>query len=68
MAVRVTTSNGSIGSCWEAFEMDIGRDIAYHIRRVWEKETAIFGTRKIPPIFHQHAQFDIRAYPRRRQR
>src|SRR4030095_1994911 len=68
MAVRVTTSNVSIGSCWEAFEMDIGRDIAYHIRRVWEKETAIFGTRKISPIFHQHAQFDIRAYPRRRQR
>jgi mannose-1-phosphate guanylyltransferase len=27
--------------------MDIGRDIAYHIRRVWEKETAIFATRKI---------------------
>jgi len=22
--------------------MDIGKDIAYHIRRVWEKETAIF--------------------------
>jgi len=31
--------------------MDIGRDIAYHIRRVWEKETAIFGTRKILPLF-----------------
>src|SRR5467141_5029278 len=51
MAVRVTTSNGSTGSCWEVFEMDIGRDIAYHIRRVWEKETAIFGTRKILPLF-----------------
>ena len=25
--------------------MDIGKDIAYHIRRVWEKETAIFATR-----------------------
>jgi len=24
--------------------MDIGKDIAYHIRRVWEKETAIFAT------------------------
>jgi hypothetical protein len=23
--------------------MDIGKDIAYHIRRVWEKETAIFA-------------------------
>jgi hypothetical protein len=23
--------------------MDMGKDIAYHIRRVWEKETAIFG-------------------------
>jgi mannose-1-phosphate guanylyltransferase len=27
--------------------MDMGKDIAYHIRRVWEKETAIFATRKI---------------------
>jgi hypothetical protein len=68
MAARVTTSNGSSGSCSEVFEMDIGRDIAYHIRRVWEKETAIFGTRKILPLFQQHAQSDIRAYPRRRQR
>jgi len=31
--------------------MDMGRDIAYHIRRVWEKETAIFATRKILPFF-----------------
>src|ERR1700720_717255 len=51
IAARVTTSNGSTGSCSEVFEMDIGRDIAYHIRRVWEKETAIFGTRKIPHFF-----------------
>src|SRR5262245_285313 len=43
IAARVTTSNGSIGSCSEVFEMDIGKDIAYHIRRVWEKETAIFA-------------------------
>jgi hypothetical protein len=41
MAARVMTSNGSTGSCSEVFEMDIGKDIAYHIRRVWEKETAI---------------------------
>ncbi|PYL35972.1 MAG: hypothetical protein DMF38_03160 [Verrucomicrobia bacterium] len=44
MAARVMTSNGSTGSCSEVFEMDIGKDIAYHIRRVWEKETAIFAT------------------------
>src|ERR1700746_241822 len=42
MAVRVTMSSGSTGSCSEVFEMDMGKDIAYHIRRVWEKETAIF--------------------------
>src|SRR6266404_3384270 len=45
IAVRVTTRSGSTGSCSEVFEMDIGKDIAYHIRRVWEKETAIFATR-----------------------
>src|SRR5438046_10034148 len=39
MAVRVTTSKGSSGSCSDVFEMDIGRDIAYHIRLVLEKET-----------------------------
>src|ERR1043166_6168623 len=43
MAVRVTISRGSTGSCSEVFEMDMGKDIAYHIRRVWEKETAIFA-------------------------
>ncbi len=68
MAARVTTSNGSTGSRSEVFEMDIGKDIAYHIRRVWEKETAIFVTRNLLPLFQQHAQSDIRAYPRRRQR
>src|SRR4026209_2425974 len=68
IAARVTTSNGSTGSCSAVFEMDIGKDIAYHIRLVWEKETAIFGTWKILPLFQQHAQSDIRAYPRRRQR
>src|SRR6476620_1664040 len=68
IAVRVTTRSGSTGSCSEVFEMDMGKDIAYHIRRVWEKETAIFGTRKILPLFQQHAQSDIRAYPRLRQR
>src|SRR6266404_4032175 len=41
IAVRVTTSSGSTGSCSAVFEMDMGKDIAYHIRRVWEKETAI---------------------------
>jgi hypothetical protein len=39
MAVRVTIRNGSTGSCSAVFEMDIGRDIAYHIRLVLEKET-----------------------------
>jgi hypothetical protein len=39
MAVRVTISNGSSGSCSEIFEMAIGRGIAYHIRLVLEKET-----------------------------
>src|SRR5436190_14393986 len=68
MAARVMTSNGSTGSCSEVFEMDIGNDIAYHIRRVWEKETAIFATWKSLPFFQQHAQSDIRADPCRRQR
>src|SRR6266446_10462954 len=40
IAVRVTTRSGSTGSCSEVFEMDMGKDIAYHIRRVLEKETA----------------------------
>src|SRR5205823_7597282 len=66
IAVRVKTSNVSSGSCSEVFEMDIGRDIAYHIRRVLEKETAILTTRKTLPLLH--AQPDIRAYSRRRQR
>jgi hypothetical protein len=35
--VRVTVSSGSSGSCSAVFEMDTGKDIAYHIRRVWEK-------------------------------
>src|SRR6266576_4882836 len=60
IAVRVTTSSGSTGSCSAVFEMDMGRDIAYHIRRVWEKETAIFATRKTLPLLHAHP--DIRAY------
>src|SRR5438094_7322832 len=47
MAVRVTISNGSTGSCSAVFEMDIGRDIAYHIRLVLKKETGIFATSKI---------------------
>src|SRR5947207_10605584 len=38
MAVRVTTSNGSTGSCLAVFEMDIGRDIDYHIRLVSKKK------------------------------
>src|SRR5262249_60268782 len=50
MAVRVTTRKGSTGSCLEVFEMDVGKDIAYHIRRVWEKETAIVETRKTSPF------------------
>src|SRR5213593_2264612 len=51
IAVRVTTRSGSTGSCSEVFEMDMGKDIAYHIRRGWEKETAIFATRQILPSF-----------------
>src|ERR1700745_3514934 len=43
IAVRVTASKGSIGSCSDVFDMEIGKDIAYHIRRVREKETAIFA-------------------------
>src|ERR1700745_2818939 len=50
IAVRVTTSSGSTGSCSVVFEMDMGKDIAYHIRRVSEKETAIFATRKLVPF------------------
>ena len=37
IAVRVTTSKGATGDSSEVFEMDIREDIAYHIRRVWEK-------------------------------
>src|SRR5207244_10618240 len=43
IAMRVTVSSGSSGSCSAVFEMDMGKDIAYHIRRVWEKETAILS-------------------------
>src|SRR5262249_22294778 len=68
MAVRVTASKGSIGSCSDVFDMDIGKDIAYHIRRVWEKETAIFAIKRILPFCIEHAQSDICADPRRRQR
>src|SRR5205809_7717632 len=68
MAVRVTTRSGSSGSCSEVFEMDMGKDIAYHIRRVWEKETAIFATCKTLPFLTRHAQFDLRAHPRRWKR
>src|SRR6058998_2957528 len=46
IAVRVTTRSGSTGSCSVVFEMDMGKDIAYHIRRVSEKETAIFATKR----------------------
>src|SRR5437867_6472365 len=46
MAVRVTISNGSTGNCSAVFEMDIGRDIAYHIRLVLKKETGIFAAPK----------------------
>jgi hypothetical protein len=52
MAVRVTISSGSTGSCSDVFEMDMGKDIAYHIRRVWEKETAIFAMQS---SLHRHA-------------
>src|SRR5438552_1376429 len=38
MAVPIAMSNGSTGSCSAVFEMDIGRDIAYHIRHVLKKE------------------------------
>lgn len=37
IAVRVRTSNGATGRSSELFEMDMREDIAYHIRRVWEK-------------------------------
>jgi hypothetical protein len=41
MAARVTISNGSTGSCSAVFEMDIGRDIAYHIRLVLKRNGKI---------------------------
>ena len=37
IAVRVRMSKGATGNSSEVFEMDIREDIAYHIRRVWEK-------------------------------
>jgi hypothetical protein len=52
IAVRVRTSNGATGSSSELFEMDMREDIAYHIRRVWEKETAIFDEQS---SLHRHA-------------
>src|SRR6266536_937549 len=51
IAVRVTTRSGSTGSCSEVFEMDMGKDIAYHIRRVWEKRNGNFRDLQNPPIF-----------------
>ena len=52
IAVRVRTSNGATGRSSELFGMDMREDIAYHIRRVSEKETAIFATRS---ALHRHA-------------
>src|SRR5438552_17933011 len=39
MAVRITMSNGSTGSCSAALEMDIGRHIASHIRLDFKKRS-----------------------------
>jgi hypothetical protein len=44
-------SNGATGRSSELFEMDMREDIAYHIRRVLEKETAIFATQS---SLHRH--------------
>src|SRR5215510_3925291 len=52
IAVRVRASNGATGSSSELFEMDTRENIAYHIRRVWKKETAIFVTQS---SLHRHA-------------
>jgi hypothetical protein len=52
IAVRVRTSNGATGRSSALFEMDMREDIAYHIRRVLEKETAIFATQS---SLHRHA-------------
>src|SRR5213592_2607643 len=41
MAVRVTISSGSTGSCSDVFEMDMGKDIAYHYTARWKNETEI---------------------------
>src|SRR5713101_3182107 len=70
MAVRVTMSNGSTGSCSAVFKMDIGRDIIYHICLVLKKETGIFAAWQIRStlILHRHGQSDLRAHSRRRQR
>src|SRR5436189_6038643 len=71
IAVRVTTSSGSTGSCSEVFEMDMGKDIAYHIRRVLEKETGKSCDLEDPvsaDFLHRHGQSDLRAHSRRWQR
>src|SRR6266403_2812448 len=49
IAVRVRTSNGATGRSSGLFGMDMREDIAYHIRRVSEKETAIFATQSPAP-------------------
>src|SRR5215467_6376342 len=41
-AARVRKSNGSIGNCSAVFEMDIGRDIAYHYTASLKKEIGNF--------------------------
>src|SRR5438270_10261283 len=43
IAVRVTTSSGSTGSCSEVFEMDMGKDIAYHYTARLKKEIVNFS-------------------------
>src|SRR6266699_6961125 len=65
IAVRVKTSNGSTGSCSEAFEMDIGSDIAYHIRLVSKKETGKSswpGRSGQRSFLYRHAQSDLRGH------
>src|SRR6266849_805426 len=69
MAVRVTMSNGSTGSCSAVFEMDIGRDMAYHIRLVLKKKRESLRPGRSGPrsFLHRHGQSDLRAHSRRRQ-
>ena len=55
IAVRVNVNSGSSGSCSAVFEMDMGKDIAYHYMARLKKEIGNFQLRT-DTGFHRYPQ------------